>query len=90
MIVVKGTGINVYNMVRTQINSSFTLDRGPPSPFVYSWDTLCFGGQYVSALPCGNGLLTLHSKQLPAEIGRAIGGIAAVDVMAIVLTVLYY
>ena len=41
MIVTKGTGINVYNVIQQQMNSSFTLDGGPPSLFVYSWEARC-------------------------------------------------
>ena len=44
MIIAKGTGINVRNVIVFQMNASFTLDGGPPSVFAYSWDTRCYDG----------------------------------------------
>ena len=35
MIVTKGTGINVYSIIRAQLNISFVLDGGSLSTFVY-------------------------------------------------------
>ena len=174
MIVAKGTGINVYNVIQQQMNTSFAVDGGPPSSFVYSWNTRCcdppsgptgcyntsvynnqalsYGAhtlniqmfsylgpnsypgttycdfvfdyavistptstsaipslwtsstaipsstahpspsnqqsKYVSLLLCGGKLLTSCSKKLPAAIGGALGGVAAV--MAVILAVLCF
>ena len=44
MIIAKGTGINVRNVLRLQMNVSFTLDGDPPSAFTYAWDTQCYTG----------------------------------------------
>jgi hypothetical protein len=43
IIATKGTGIDIYNMIRTQMNASFTLDGGSSSIFAYSWDSRCWG-----------------------------------------------
>ena len=43
MIIAKGTGINVYNVIRAQMDASFALDGGSPSTFNYPWDTRCYG-----------------------------------------------
>jgi hypothetical protein len=53
MIVAKGTGINVYVVIREQMNTSFTLDRGLSSAFVYSWDARCLEYQYDVGGPTG-------------------------------------
>ena len=47
MIIAKGTGINVRNVIQIQMNASFTLDGGPPWVFVYSWDTWCYDGGFT-------------------------------------------
>ena len=39
MIIAKGTGINVRNVIQVQMNASFTLDGYTPSVFAY--DTRC-------------------------------------------------
>jgi hypothetical protein len=60
MIIAKGTGINVYNVIRLQMVANFTLDGGPPSAFSYSWDTRCFmlGG------PTGCYNISVYNNQL--------------------------
>jgi hypothetical protein len=40
----KGTGINVYNVIRAQINISFTVDGGSSSSYIYAWNHSCVGG----------------------------------------------
>jgi hypothetical protein len=42
MIAAKGTGITVYNVIRTQMNCSFILDGGSSSAFVYPYDPRCY------------------------------------------------
>jgi hypothetical protein len=44
IILEKGTGINVYNVIRAQINISFTVDGGSSSPYIYAWNHSCVGG----------------------------------------------
>ena len=64
MIVAKGTGIDVYNVIRTQMNFSFTMDGGSPSEFIYSWDKQCFGdtsvGSMYNSQSLDYGTYTLH------------------------------
>ena len=54
MIIAKGTGISVYNVIREQLNLSFTLDGGPSTAYVYSWDTRCYSASPGSPSGCYN------------------------------------
>jgi hypothetical protein len=42
MITEKGSGIDIYNVIRQQLNMSFTIDGGSSSIFAYSGDNGCF------------------------------------------------
>jgi hypothetical protein len=42
MIIAKGTGINVYNVIRAQMDANFALDGAPPSAFTYDWESQCY------------------------------------------------
>jgi hypothetical protein len=44
MIIEKGSGIDIYNVIREQLNMSFTIDGGSSSIFTYSTDNGCYLG----------------------------------------------
>jgi hypothetical protein len=54
MIIAKGTGINVHNVIQTQMNASFSLDGDSPSVFAYSWDIRCYTGGGDGPFGCYN------------------------------------
>jgi len=37
-----GTGINVYNVIRTQLNISFAIDGDSSTPYIHGWNRSCF------------------------------------------------
>jgi len=37
-----GTGINVYNVIRAQLNISFAVDGDSSTPYIHEWNHSCF------------------------------------------------
>jgi len=57
-----GTGINVYNVIREQLNISITVDENLPSTFVYS-NTSCFVPEIGSTHPQGCYNVSVYNNQ---------------------------
>jgi hypothetical protein len=53
-LAVTGTGINIYNVIRGQLNITFTLDEGSPSSFVYQWTEDCYNFPGGTNVGCYN------------------------------------